>query len=230
MVRPPHARRAATVAASAAAAAMAMLTGCSASDSDPGATPAPTATSSSTPGAVQTWQAAYSFLGAQTKPTQIFCGWFRATKGHPAPVARPTHFYDFSHTAGGWRAHTITRFDPLPRGVFEMCSANVPTSVPYGLGIEDFLRQYGLVFGVDKRHARGLQPIEIAYAGQNASDPDIIYHDQPGLFALSIALRALGDAPFEPGTSRIIPPTDQATATRYLSYAAPLLSWYGYQG
>jgi len=75
-----------------------------------------------------------------------------------------------------------------------------------------------------------MTPIEIGYAGQNARDPDIIYRHKPGLFGLRLALSQLGQAPFVPGTSKIVQPTDDSTAARYLRYATPLLNWYGFKG
>lgn len=173
------------------------------------------------------WTKAYTFLAAQTKPTEIECGWFVNVAGSlsPAPQAPVGAFYDFSDTTA-WMSHTVTR-DNIPSGTFEMCGATVPTTVPYGPAIESFLAGHGLVFGTT---APGLTPIEIAYAGQNASDPDIIYRDKPGLFGLRLALGGLGTKPFVPGTSKIIQPKDAATATEYLQYAQPLLTWYGYKG
>ncbi len=111
-----------------------------------------------------------------------------------------------------------------------MCEATVPTAIPYGPAIETFLGRFGLIFGARTNTSAGLTPIEIAYAGQNASDPDIIYHDKPGLFGLEMALGGLGTTPFVAGTSKIIQPTDDATAALFLKYATPLLNWYGYKG
>lgn len=62
-----------------------------------------------------------------------------------------------------------------------MCSATIPTSVPFGHDIAAFLSPYGLVFAGDPASAySGLTEIEISYAGQNSSDPDIIYRNDPG--------------------------------------------------
>jgi hypothetical protein len=108
--------------------------------------------------------------------------------------------------------------------------ATVPTTVPYGPAIENFLNRFGLTFAADSNPTPGATPIEIAYAGQNASDPDIIYRDKPGLFGLRIALAQLGQAAFAPRTSKIVQPKDDSTAARYLRYAMPLLDWYGYKG
>lgn len=47
---------------------------------------------------------------------------------------------------------------------------------------------------------------------------------------LRIALEQLGQAPFVPGTSKIVQPADDATAARYLRYATPLLNWYRHKG
>lgn len=177
--------------------------------------------------ALARWDRAYSFLGAQTRPTEIVCLWAKTSAGSLSPVPRPARFYSFSDPAA-WKKHIVTRDDLPATGTYEDCEATVPTTVPYGPAIESFLSQFGLTFGTDPNRAAGLTPIEIAYAGQNASDPDIIYHDQPGLFGLRLALAPLGEGPFEPGSSKIIQPTDDATAERYLRFAAPLLSWYGY--
>jgi hypothetical protein len=143
-------------------------------------------------------------------------------------VPRPALFYNFSDSAS-WKMHLITRNDPLPKGTFEDCIATVPTTVPYGPKIETFLSRFGLTFAGDRIKTAGLTPIEIAYAGQNAEDPDIIYRDKPGLFGLRGALAPLGDSAFKPGTSEIVQPTDEVTAARYLRYAAPLLNWYQYK-
>ena len=129
-----------------------------------------------------------------------------------------------------WKTHLVTRNDPIPKGTFENCDATVPTTVPYGSAIEAFLAKHGLTFAADPSTTAGLTPIEIAYAGQDASDPDVIYRDKPGLFGLRMALGSLGQTPFEPGTSKIVQPTDDATAAAYLRYATPLLDWYHYTG
>lgn len=178
--------------------------------------------------ALDRWNAAYSYLSTQTKPTEIACTWMTAAGSSPSPVPRPALFYSFSDPAP-WKKHLITRNDPLPKGTFEDCIATVPTTVPYGPKIETFLSRFGLTFAGDPTKTPGLTPIEIAYAGQNAEDPDIIYRDKPGLFGLRGALAQLGDSPFKPGTSEIVQPTDEATAARYLRYATPLLTWYGYK-
>jgi len=165
----------------------------------------------------------------QTKPTEIACLWLIDAAGKPSPAPRPATFYNFSDTVR-WKSHLVTRNDPLPMGTFEECVATVPTTVPYGPAIEPFLSQFGLTFAADPSSGSGLTPIEIAYAGQNAGDPDVIYRDKPGLFGLRLALAQLGLAPFEPGTSKIVQPTDVATAARYLRNATPLLNWYRYKG
>lgn len=198
-----------------------------------GATPSEATATSAGPTARQSeldrWNKAYSYLGVQTKPTEIACGWFTASGATPSPVPRPARFYSFSDTAA-WKKHLVTRNGPFPKGTFEDCVATVPTAVPYGDAIESFLGRFGLTFVADPNGAAGLTPVEIAYAGQDASDPDIIYRDKPGLFGLRIALAQLGKTPFESGTSKIVQPTNDATAARYLRYATPLLSWYGYPG
>src|SRR4051812_21821091 len=133
------------------------------------------------------WDAAYSYLSTQTKATEIVCTWSKATGARPAPVPRPASFSSFSGSSA-WRKHLITRNGPFPKGVFEDCIATVPTTVSCGPGIETFLGQFGLTFVADEVRSADLTPIEIAYAGQNAEDPDIIYRDEPGLFGLRIAL------------------------------------------
>jgi hypothetical protein len=178
--------------------------------------------------ALDRWNAAYSYLRAQTKPTEIACTWLTAAGSSPSPVPRPALFYGFSDSAV-WKKHLITRNDPVPKGTFEDCIATVPTTVRYGPEIETFLSRFGLTFAGDRIRTAGLTPIEIAYAGQNAEDPDIIYRDKPGLFGLRGALGQLGDSVFKPGTSEIVQPTDEATAARYLRYATPLLTWYRYK-
>jgi hypothetical protein len=174
------------------------------------------------------WNAAYTYLSTQTKPTQIVCNWWSADGSRPSPAPRPARFYRFSESAA-WKEHLITRNDPYPRGTFDYCVATVPTTVPYGPEIATFLSQFGLRFVADRTKAEGLTPIEIAYAGANADDPDIIYRDKPGLFGLRMALAGLGDGAFKPGTTEIVQPTDEATAARYLRYARPLLDWYQYK-
>jgi hypothetical protein len=144
-------------------------------------------------------------------------------------VPRPAKFFSFSDKAA-WKGHLVTRNGPFPKGTFELCEATVPNTIPYGPAIEPFLNRFGLTFVADSSRPAGMTPIEIAYAGQNASDPDIIYRHKPGLFGLRIALSQLGQAPFVPGTSKIVQPTDDSTAARYLRYATPLLNWYGFKG
>ena len=196
------------------------LTACGSSSSSQN-TPTPTAS------ALEQWNASYAFLASQSKPTEIFCSWLTDSGNKPAP--RPALFYDFSDR-DAWKTHLLTRNDPTPKGIFEECQATVPTTVPYGPDIETFLKPLGLSFAADPDRPAGLAPIEIAYAGQDPSDPDIIYRDEPGLFGLDIALHQIGGSPFEPGTSKIIKPTDEETAVTYLKYAKPLLDWYGYRG
>lgn len=215
-------RAAATIAATAAIAAL--LSGCSSSDV---ALTSSKTSSAPTASALDRWNRAYSYLKVQTKPTEIVCTWLKSGGTKFVPYPRPVRFYNFADSAA-WKMHIVTRYDPLPTHTFEDCSATVPTAVPYGPAIETFLSRYGLTFG--PQGPTGLTAIEIAYAGQNSSDPDIIYHDEPGLFGLRLALTPLGQAPFEAGTSKIVQPTDEATATRYLRYAKPLLAWYGYTG
>lgn len=196
------------------------------------ATPSnPVATAAATAGrhpALDRWNAAYTYLSTQTRPTEIACTWMTSAGSRPSPVPRPAVFHSFSDPAA-WKKHLITRNDPLPKGTFEDCIATVPTTIPYGPRIETFLNRFGLTFAGDRTNTAGLTPIEIAYAGQNAEDPDIIYRDKPGLFGLRGALAQLGDSPFKPGTSEIVQPTDEATAARYLRYATPLLNWYRYK-
>jgi hypothetical protein len=175
------------------------------------------------------WNRAYSYLSAQTKPTEIDCSWLVAAGGTPSPVPRPAKFSSFSDTAA-WKSHLVTRNGPFPKGTFELCAATVPNTIPYGPAIEPFLHRFKLTFVADPNRPAGMTPIEIAYAGQNASDPDIIYRHKPGLFGLRIALSQLGQAPFVPGTSKIVQPTDDSTAARYLRFATPLLNWYGFKG
>lgn len=179
------------------------------------------------PSALARWDSAYRFLSAQTKPTQIVCNWLTNTAGSIEPVAHVAAFYNFSDTAA-WKTHIVTRDDMAPSGTFELCEADIPTTVPYGPAIETFLRGYGLTFVAHPLSDPHLTRIEITYAGQNARDPDIIYRDKPGLFGLENALHQLGAAAFVPGTSKIIQPTNNAGAMQYLTYAKPLLDWYGY--
>lgn len=227
-----HARLRTTLAVAAAAAVAISLSGCSSSGSSVHVQTAvtsapPTGQSTSV---LERWDAAYAYLSEQTRPTQIVCVWLRNAGETPTPVPRPVTFYDFSERAA-WNGHLVTRDEmALRTGTYEDCEATVPTTVPYGPEIETFLSQYGLTFGDASGDARGLTPIEITYAGQNTSDPDIIYRDTPGLFGLRQALTPVGTTAFEPGTTKIVQPTDAATASRYLRYAAPLLRWYGYNG
>jgi hypothetical protein len=178
--------------------------------------------------AIDRWSNAYAYLSNQTKPTEIVCLWFAASGATPSPVPRPALFYNFSDTAN-WKRHLVTRRDALPKGTFEDCEATVPTTVTYGPAIEPFLRRFGLTFAGDPKTPAGLTPIEIAYAGQDSDDPDIIYRDKPGLFGLRMALAQIGTTPFDTGSSKIVQPTDDATAARYLQYATPLLDWYRYK-
>jgi hypothetical protein len=177
---------------------------------------------------VDRWDAAYSFLSAQTRAIEISCAWLTADGSSTAPAPRPVEFYDFSEPSA-WSDHLVTRNDPFPQGTFQYCSATVPDAVPYGAsGIRMFLAQFGLRFAADPSSASDLTSIEIAYAGQDADDPDLIYRDMPGLFGLRMALSALGQDAFIPGTSEIVRPTDEPTAAEYLRYATPLLDWYQY--
>jgi hypothetical protein len=220
----------------AAVAASVCLTACgSSSPSSTAPTSSPRSTSVTTSSgpatgqsAIDRWSKAYAYLSNQTKPTEIVCLWFAASGATPSPVPRPALFYNFSNT-GRWKSHLVTRKDPLPKGTFEDCEATVPTTVTYGPAIEPFLRRFGLTFAGDPNTPASLTPIEIAYAGQNSDDPDIIYRDKPGLFGLRMALAQIGTTPFEPGTSKIVQPTNDATAAQYLQYATPLLNWYRYK-
>jgi len=209
------------------------LSACSSSSTSTSDAPSGPAATSSEPATEQSaldrWDKAYDYLSAQTKSTEISCSWVTASGAQIAPAPRPALFFEFSDKAA-WSQHVFTRNDSLPKGTFEYCVATVPTTVPYGPEIQTFLGRFGLTFAADSDSVAGLTSIEIAYAGQNADDPDIIYQDKPGLFGLRIALGQLGKAPFEPGTSKIVPPTDDATASRYLRYAKPLLDWYRYKG
>lgn len=204
----------------------AVLAGCSAA-TPTASSSASAATSSSVPKSpMEQWSSAYAFLSSQTKPTELGCSFLHSSGGQMEPAPQPAQFYSFSDTAR-WTDHRITRNDPRPSGTFEECEATVPTTVPYGPKIEDFLNPLGLTFD-GANPAPGLKSIEIAYAGQNASDPDIIYRDKPGLFGLEMALQQLGHTPFKGSTSEIIQPATDAAATQYLQYAKPLLDWYGY--
>lgn len=182
----------------------------------------------SEPSPLDRWTAAYSFLSTRTEPTEISCAWFTAAGSAPSPAPRPGKFYGFAESAA-WKDHLITRNDPYPSGTFEYCVATVPTTVPYGPEIGTFLSRSGLRFVADSSGTESLIPVEIAYAGHDADDPDIIYRDKPGLFGLRMALTGLGDDAFKPGTSEIVQPADDETATRYLRYATPLLNWYQYE-
>jgi hypothetical protein len=206
----------------------ALAAGCSSSGSGSPASVGTPSQQSTT--ALARWTKAHDYLAAQTKPTQITCLWFSNAAGAPAPAAKVAQFYDFS-ARDSWKSHLVTRADPVPKGTFESCEATVPTTVPYSpSSIEDFLKPLGLTFVAHTSRSSSLTPIEIAYAGQDESDPDVIYRDKPGLFGLRIALVPLSDTAFQPGTSEIIQPTDEATASEYLRYAKPLLDWYGYRG
>lgn len=234
--------RTAVILATATAVVSVGLTACSSSSSTSPASSTPpvstgTTASSATPPSstaaqgqspLHRWKKACAYLKAQSKPTEIVCNWLTASGGTPTAVPRPAVFYSFSDRAA-WKDHLITRNDPLPKGTFEECAATVPTTVPYGPAIDSFLRRFGLTFVADSNGTPGLTPIEIAYAGQDANDPDMIYHDEPGLFGLKMALAQLGRTPFEPGTSKIIQPAEGKTAARYWKYALPLLRWYGYK-
>jgi hypothetical protein len=212
------------IAASVITAAALGLAGCASSS----VAPTPTITPKS---ALEQWNDAYRFLSARTKPTEINCVWLNvAADGTKTPAQQPVEFYSFADSAR-WKSHIITRFDTFPVGTDEICAANVPATVPYGPAIESFLNPLGLTFYYGQNHAAGLTLIEIDYAGQNSSDPDIIYFHQPGLFGLRIALGPLAaSGAFVSNTSKIVQPTDGATAAKYLKYAKPLLNWYGYHG
>lgn len=222
-------RRHAAVAAAAATAVATLLAGCSSSGSAARPSTDTSSTASAGGSALARWNRAYHYLNVVKIPTEIVCVWLKEAGGRPSPVPRPAQFYDFADPAA-WKSRIVTRDDLPSSGTVDDCVATVPTTVPYDAAIEQFLGRYGLTFGAEPHHAAGLTPIEIAYAGQNASDPDIIYRDKPGLFGLRLALSPLGKAAFEPGTSKIVQPADEATAARYLRYATPLLSWYGYEG
>jgi hypothetical protein len=153
-----------------------------------------------------------------------------AADGTRTFAQQPVEFYSFADSAD-WKSHIITRWDTYPVGTDETCGANVPTTVPYGPAIESFLNPHGLTFYYGQSHAAGLTLIEISYAGANSSDPDIIYFNRPGLFGLRLALGPLAaSGVFVINTTKIVQPTDSATAAKYLEYAKPLLRWYGYRG
>ena len=222
-------RRVVGIAVAALAASMSLAAcGSSSTGGTPTRAAGTSATQTTGQPALVRWNRAYSYLSAQTKPTEIACSWLVGAGGRASPAPRPAQFYGFSDTAA-WKSHVVTRNDPIPNGTFEDCEATVPTTVPYGPAIESFLHRLGLTFAADPNRTPRTTPIEIAYAGQNASDPDVIYRHKPGLFGLRIALAQLGQAAFVPTTSKIVQPTDDSTAARYLRYATPLLNWYGYK-
>jgi hypothetical protein len=221
----------------AAAFASVSLAACGSSSPPSSATPssattessvAPSAQPASQPTPLDRWIAAYTFLSAQTEPTEISCTWLTSAGSALSPAPRPAKFYGFAESAA-WKDHLITRNDPYPSGSFESCVATIPTTVPYGPEIRTFLSRVGLRFAADPSGTESLTPVEIAYAGQDAEDPDIIYRDKPGLFGLRMALAGLGDDAFKAGTSEIVQPTADEAATRYLRYATPLLNWYQYK-
>lgn len=219
-------RRTATAVVSTLA-VVALLAGCASAGSTTATAARGQSTRRTGTSALDRWSRAYAYLSAQRQPTQIACVWLKTTNRAPSAVPRPARFYSFS-TSNAWQHHIVTRWDAAPHGAYETCEATVPTTVPYGPEIETFLAARGLFFGSNP--TPGLTRIEIAYAGQNASDPDIVYRDRPGLFGLRIALAPLGKRVFVTSSTNIIPPADDATAARYLRYATPLLNWYGYHG
>lgn len=171
------------------------------------------------------WTKAYAFLAAQTKPTEIDCLWVVTTGGN-YQTPHVVGFYSFSDREA-WTSHRGLHQE-LPAGTeYEMCQATVPTSVAYRpAAINAFLAHHGLPATPDNS---GGTSIFVNYAGVSPQDPTRVYRDEPGLFGLTIAFSAIEPSPFT-GVTHLTPPTDEATATRYLRYAQPLLAWYGYTG
>lgn len=59
-------------------------------------------------------------------------------------------------------------------------------------------------------------------------DPEIIYFDTPGLWALYVSLGPI--RPEALNGAEIIPPTTEEQAERWLTFAQPALDWNGFTG
>lgn len=207
-----------------------VLGGCGTATSSPASsTPAVTRKA-----ALGRWDKAYTFLRAQTKPVEVVCMVDVPTKadGSGLDYSRArTAFYSLNSAEGGWQTYLDSRDNTAAeQQAGTHCSINVPTSYPYGPAIDRFLRTYGYWFYGAEPPSEDLQRVEITYAGQNSSDPDIIYFKKPGLFGLRLAFIPLSASAFKPNSSEIVEPPDAASAEKYLQYAKPLLDWYGYKG
>lgn len=220
-----------------------LAAGCS---SDPTSGPVPpTTTTPAAPSGVARWQQDYDYLAAQTRSVQIVCGYVRSDHGHLVPTPRRGWFLSFSD-APSVRSLFITPFDPSgaqpkrsrPDGPFRKCSANVPPAVPFQrAAINRFLAKHGLIYGVDSAHAHGLTPVDVLYAGRGRFRR---YRDQPGLFALGLALvpQSLGGGPamsgstapkvYATGTNEIIPPRTERQAAVYQWFTDLVVHWYRY--
>lgn len=189
-----------------------------------------TSSGSAAPSAMDKWSKAYAFLAAQTKPTEMLCPWSQATAdGHVLQSERPVGFYSFTDRAA-WQSHEGPDLHLLlghPGTSFEACEATVPVSVPNGAAVNAFLARYGLVTGAS---APGKTFVMIDYLGRGPSFLKTAYRDKPGLFGLYLAFFAMQPDPYQQNAAKLTQPTDDATATKYLQYAQPLLAWYGYTG
>lgn len=172
------------------------------------------------------WTKAYAFLAAQTKPTEILCPWEETTTdGRSMQAEHVVGFYSYADRAA-WQSHLQLHLDHVGTS-FEICEATVPVSVPNGPAVNTFLARYGLINGISEP---GKTTVEIDYLGQGPPFLKSDYRDKPGLYGLYLAFFALRPDPFMSDAAKPTPPTDDATATKYLQYAQPLLAWYGYTG
>jgi len=206
-----------------------VLSGCTAATS-PDASLTPAETPKST---LEQWNDAYAFLSVQTKPVEVFCDVDVPANadGSGLDYSRATMaFYSLKSDTSRWQPYLDFRDDTTAQQPGTHCGINIPTSYPYGSAIDEFLRPHGYWFYDAGSAHDGLKRVEIAYAGQNSSDPDIIYFSKPGLFGLRIAFAPLQESAFKPNSAKIIQPTDDPTAAKYLQHAKPLLDWYGYKG
>lgn len=201
-----------------------VLTGCSV----PQHSPEPTAeeTTVAKP-AVERWSEALEFMSEVTTQAEVVCGTPGPDLQTPAVV--PFSFHAFAdrsewepflvppRTGRDWNA-------VIAKG--QVCSVVVPTTVPYtDANVEGFLNPLGLSL-MDSSASSGLTFTEIYYAGAFAEDPDIVYSETPGLWALYISLGPIRAEALN--GSEIIPPTTEEQAERWLTFAQPALDWFDY--
>lgn len=166
-------------------------------------------------------------MSSSTKQPEVFC----VTPGPDirTPAAVPYSFLAFTDRAE-WEPYLLPprngRDWNAVAATGQFCCVVVPTTVPFTTeGIAGFLNPMGL-YVTDSNASSGLTYTEINFAGASADDPEIIYFDTPGLWALYLSLGPI--RPEALNGAEIIPPTTEEQAERWLTFAQPALDWYGF--